>query len=49
VAVIEKHTLDNANTITLIKHKHRFVTLGGNIRIYDATMVVIMFGTIVYC
>jgi len=27
VAVIEKHTLDGAHTITVMKHNHRYVTL----------------------
>ena len=27
VAVVEKHTVDGANTITFTKHKHRYVVI----------------------
>lgn len=46
-AVIEKHTLDGSNTITFMKHKHRYVTLGMSIRMEDATAVAIMFSIVV--
>jgi len=48
VPVIEKHTLDEASTITLMKHKHRYVTLSRNIRMDGANTVAIMFTTVVY-
>jgi len=45
MTVIEKHKLTGANTVTLMKHKHRYVVLAKNTRIDDANMAAIMFGT----
>jgi len=49
VAVIEKHTLDGANTINLMKHKHRYVTLVKRTRTSGAIAVAVMFSTAALC
>jgi len=49
VAVIEKHTLDRYNTITLLIGKQRNVTLGRSIGINGATTDVIISSTVVHC
>jgi len=40
VAVVEKHTIDGASTITLMKHKHIYVVLVKVTRIDVVIMVV---------
>jgi len=40
VAVVEKHTLDGASTITSMKHKHTYVILAKVTRMDDVTTVV---------
>jgi len=45
VAVIKKHTFNSANTITLMKHKHRYVVLEKSTRMDGANTIAIMFST----
>jgi len=48
VAVIEKHTFGGANTITLMKHKHRCAVRVKSIRLYGAYTAAMMFTTVAY-
>jgi len=45
VALIEKHKLYGANTVTLKKHKDRYVTLLKSTRRDGVNMVAMMFST----
>ena len=47
VAVKEKHTLNGANTVALMKHKQRYATLQEHA--HGTTTVAIIFSTVVCC